>query len=53
MPKIEGNDDVCPGCIRSLDDMTVRRIDQWQRSERHFWPKPGQRLGTSQRKKLE
>ena len=53
MPEIEGDDDICPGCIRSLDHMAVRRIDQWQRSERHFWPKPGQRLGTSQRKKLE
>ena len=27
MPKIEGDDDICPGCIRSLDDMAVRRID--------------------------
>jgi hypothetical protein len=52
MPKIEGDDDICPGRISSLDDMAVRRIDQWQRFERYFWPKPGQRLRTSQRKKL-
>jgi hypothetical protein len=53
MPEIKGDDDICPGCISSLDNMSVRRIDQWQQSERHFGPKPGQRLRTSQRKKLE
>jgi hypothetical protein len=53
MPEIEGDDDICPGYVSSLDHMAVRWIDQLHRFERHFWLKPGQRLGTSQRKKLE